>query len=136
MEFSPHTLRFLCWGSLAASSRNSGLQNFPARRLLFPQPPGLSLLLTTRPALPFRSLPPCRSPIWAIKAAIYAGSLRASCAASSWVLSQDAQLWLSLWGRGSTAKRDSLQGSRGCQREHGVGVGRLTLQSQSSLPGL
>lgn len=24
MEFSPHTLRLLCWGSLAASYRNSG----------------------------------------------------------------------------------------------------------------
>lgn len=47
MEFSPHTLSLLCWGSLAASHRNSGFQNFLAWRLLFPQRPGRGLLLTT-----------------------------------------------------------------------------------------
>lgn len=79
-----------------------------ARRLLFPQqPPGLGLpLLPTRPALPFRSLPPCRSPRWAIRAAIYAGSLRSK---QLGPFTGHAAVAVSP-GRGSTAKCDSLQG--------------------------
>lgn len=68
--------------------------------------PGPGLLLPSRPALPCLSLPPRRSPIWAIRAAIYAGSLRSR---QSGPFTGHTAVAVSP-GRGPTAKRDSLQG--------------------------
>lgn len=99
----------------SSNNRNHHFQDFLIWWLVFPQHSGLSLLLTTCPALPFYSLPSWKSPIWAIRTAIYAGFLllRAQQAVQSFHRTHSCGCF-----SGGGNPQPSMTACKGCQREH------------------